>query len=727
MHPRIIKPIALYSVLALAIAGCGGGSSGSGSPDPDPITPANNVPVAQDDSVSVLDRATEVTVDVLTNDSDADNDQLSVSEVSQSAQGVIPSIVNGVIVYTLPTGFTGDDTFTYTVSDGEDETTATVTISIAPGLTIEGALGESGLGDGELEFRLGSTTQSANLSGENFSVDIPKPAAGDLIVVTATFSAVAGEKPIILKSYIGAGEQLAAAAVNGVVSEAELPMLYLSAASTSAAALIERAAQAEVATVDQLIEASQVLPQDLLLEGAIALKSIIAGDNPAEYTQQDSYALLQSFPAPVEVAEALKASDSAKYESYRSAVLADAKQSAPIALDGERELLFIEGPSWILRPYGFALQLSESSPGEAYLADNRLHKADDNKKAYTATDRVINLDLSGLFAAETNTVDNQAACQAGTNGIYQSVPVAREIVRYLDTPVFSAYSVVDTHECQIGGGLFDTAARYFQINEQSFGDFTPFTTGKFALSTYRDVDGSVYRDEPRWHAVINSPNGAGGITQRFELKNGYSDTGTVSVLDNGRLVIASQRGDTVEYVALGTEDAALKTFAILRRADGSIASVGGDMITPVTDGIAEPVPGKLLYSDPIFSIVNPASAYHDPSYGFDFGSDNRGNDLERISDTFSENPYGFSWSEQAGHLDLRYFYDRDSSTYQNSCAPAAANCEEYRMREFEVLYQHNGDFYIRVYNETDYSSLYGVSLSPGILQYSYIDRFTPAP
>lgn len=90
----------------------------------------NQPPVASDDSATT-NEDTAVTVDVLANDSDIDGDTLTVSSVTQGANGSVVNNGDGTLTYTPNANFNGDDTFTYTVNDGKGGTdTATVTITV---------------------------------------------------------------------------------------------------------------------------------------------------------------------------------------------------------------------------------------------------------------------------------------------------------------------------------------------------------------------------------------------------------------------------------------------------------------------------------------------------------------------------------------------------------------------------------------------------------------------
>jgi len=88
----------------------------------------NTPPVAYDDTAETISGG-NVLIPVLANDTDADSDPLSLSAVSTPSSGTA-AIEGNQIRFTAPGGFTGDATFTYTVSDGEDTDTATVTVTV---------------------------------------------------------------------------------------------------------------------------------------------------------------------------------------------------------------------------------------------------------------------------------------------------------------------------------------------------------------------------------------------------------------------------------------------------------------------------------------------------------------------------------------------------------------------------------------------------------------------
>jgi hypothetical protein len=90
----------------------------------------NLTPTAVSDSASTRP-GTPVTVDVLANDYDPEGQTLTVESVGAASHGSVALNQDGTLTYTSEAGFTGTDSFSYTINDGYGGiTTGTVTISI---------------------------------------------------------------------------------------------------------------------------------------------------------------------------------------------------------------------------------------------------------------------------------------------------------------------------------------------------------------------------------------------------------------------------------------------------------------------------------------------------------------------------------------------------------------------------------------------------------------------
>jgi len=124
-----------------------GGPAGGGG--------VNNNPVANGDAATTKQDTPVITGDVLANDTDADGDSLTVSaaDAISTKGGTVVNNGNGTFTYTPKTGFTGIDTFTYTVSDIKGGTaTGTVTVTVQSDTRGNGNGGGSSSGGGSFDL-----------------------------------------------------------------------------------------------------------------------------------------------------------------------------------------------------------------------------------------------------------------------------------------------------------------------------------------------------------------------------------------------------------------------------------------------------------------------------------------------------------------------------------------------------------------------------------------------
>ncbi len=100
------------------------------------VTAVNDPPTGLADTFNVNQNSTVNALDVLSNDTIAPDtgEVLTVTNVGSSSQGATVTVAGDgqSIVYTPATGFTGTDTFTYTVSDGSLTDVVTVNVTVAP-------------------------------------------------------------------------------------------------------------------------------------------------------------------------------------------------------------------------------------------------------------------------------------------------------------------------------------------------------------------------------------------------------------------------------------------------------------------------------------------------------------------------------------------------------------------------------------------------------------------
>jgi len=93
------------------------------------VQSVNDPPVAVDDSANTA-ADTPRTIAILANDTDAEQDPLSVSALGAVAHGGVTLNEDQSVTYTPDVGFASTDTFTYTVTDGQLNSTATVSVTV---------------------------------------------------------------------------------------------------------------------------------------------------------------------------------------------------------------------------------------------------------------------------------------------------------------------------------------------------------------------------------------------------------------------------------------------------------------------------------------------------------------------------------------------------------------------------------------------------------------------
>ncbi|GAB5518512.1 MAG: hypothetical protein RhofKO_07630 [Rhodothermales bacterium] len=96
------------------------------------ITPVNDAPTATDDE-ALTSAFTPVLIDILANDTDPEDDALTLVASSDSREGGTTRIVEGQIRYVPPSNFEGDDGFSYTIEDASGATAVgQVTVTVGP-------------------------------------------------------------------------------------------------------------------------------------------------------------------------------------------------------------------------------------------------------------------------------------------------------------------------------------------------------------------------------------------------------------------------------------------------------------------------------------------------------------------------------------------------------------------------------------------------------------------
>ena len=129
------------------------------------VNPVNDPPtvVGESATAAVSGSASFTTQALLANDSDIDGDALSVIGVAMGANphGTV-QLVGGVVTYTPNVGYSGADSFIYTVSDGQATTPGTVNVTVS---AMSSTYTFGGAGNDQLDFSARSNTQLVSGQG----------------------------------------------------------------------------------------------------------------------------------------------------------------------------------------------------------------------------------------------------------------------------------------------------------------------------------------------------------------------------------------------------------------------------------------------------------------------------------------------------------------------------------------------------------------------------------
>ncbi len=97
------------------------------------VTPVNDPPVANNDTISMPEDTIDGALNLLGNDTDVDGDTLTVTAVTGAVNGTLTEQSPGVWTYTPDPDWNGTETLSYDISDGNGGTaTATATVTVTP-------------------------------------------------------------------------------------------------------------------------------------------------------------------------------------------------------------------------------------------------------------------------------------------------------------------------------------------------------------------------------------------------------------------------------------------------------------------------------------------------------------------------------------------------------------------------------------------------------------------
>ena len=144
------------------------------------VAPVNDAPTAAMDYRTMIEDGAPITINVLANDSDIENDTLTVTAYSAPTKGTIEIQSNGVIVYTPNKNANGREQFVYTLSDGSLTSTGQIIIDITPVNDAPSCVETSTLNGGYFEFN------EDTVGAFNLTISDPETAISNLIITVTS-------------------------------------------------------------------------------------------------------------------------------------------------------------------------------------------------------------------------------------------------------------------------------------------------------------------------------------------------------------------------------------------------------------------------------------------------------------------------------------------------------------------------------------------------------------
>jgi hypothetical protein len=159
------------------------------------LTVNDGAPIAINDSTTIEEDSSNNIIDWDNSDTLTDNATLTTFENTSTQSGSVSDNSNGTFNYTPPSGFAGNDSFTYTICDDDTPTAAcdSATISVIVNIDLDGIPDEvegegpnngDANGDGKLDNTQSSVSSLPNPQNENNYVSLVSGAAECEIINT---------------------------------------------------------------------------------------------------------------------------------------------------------------------------------------------------------------------------------------------------------------------------------------------------------------------------------------------------------------------------------------------------------------------------------------------------------------------------------------------------------------------------------------------------------------
>ncbi|HET7502446.1 MAG TPA: tandem-95 repeat protein [Kofleriaceae bacterium] len=151
------------------------------------VASVNDLPVAAADAASLFED-TEVTIDLVGNDSDADGDALAIAAITQPAHGSAAIVDAHHVSYAPAANYHGADSFSYTVDDGHGgQATEAVALDVISVNDAPVAVADAASLDEDTQVTVDVAGNDSDVDGDALAIaSITQPAHGAATVADAT-------------------------------------------------------------------------------------------------------------------------------------------------------------------------------------------------------------------------------------------------------------------------------------------------------------------------------------------------------------------------------------------------------------------------------------------------------------------------------------------------------------------------------------------------------------
>lgn len=272
------KNITISLLAAAILSGCG---SDSTPPAVEEIAVVNRAPQATPD-LALVQNNVKKTIDVLANDIDKDNDQLTISSIINQPKSGTVEIVDNKIIYTPQSDVATIETITYEISDGELTAQANIDVTVNHTMTLSGLVTDSPIANALVSITIGDEVFEVEADAEgNYTLPITINDMSALIFINAKGNPANGQENIELIAVAGKTSSLLAS-INDErqLTNDENNKTNVTHVSTATYLLVkDRSESGEIADEEEFIELVGEITTEELIETAGFIKLLVDNTN----------------------------------------------------------------------------------------------------------------------------------------------------------------------------------------------------------------------------------------------------------------------------------------------------------------------------------------------------------------------------------------------------------------------------------------------------------------